>query len=94
VYLSSRGVKNPPGEAGKRLGQDEDWCAYWSPVKEPFGVVGIHIDATVAHGNTKVIVPVGAVKAVSSEKVHSPEDVWEIVCDAVGHLRGFKLGLN
>lgn len=66
-----------------------------SPTEEPFGFVGVHVDAAAAHGDAEIFVPVCAVEGVSlrcEEKRpgHAGKFVIIKICEevAVAHVFG------
>jgi hypothetical protein len=44
---------------------DDNRGADFSPGKDLSDIGGFHIDATVRHGNTKIVVPISAMKTVT-----------------------------
>ena len=50
--------------------------ADFSPVENYFGIWDGHIDTAVRHGSTEFVVPVSAVNAIATVKIHGVGDVW------------------
>ena len=62
-----------------------DQCPYTGKVKEPLGFRGRQVYAAVAHGMTKIVVPIGSVQPIPFVKIHGVGHVCQIVADA-GHI--------
>ena len=65
-----------PSKGDLVLGNDLDNGADVGPVINYFGIGVAHIDAAVAHGGAKIIVPVGAMNAIIAIEVHGVFDAW------------------
>lgn len=52
-------------------------CAHRGPIEQPSCVSGTQIDAAVAHGGAKIVVPIGAMQTVPFVKIHHVGDVRE-----------------
>ena len=63
------------------------------PIKEPPCILGAHVDTTMAHGSSKVIVPVCPMNTVALVKVHGVRHVREIVARAC-HVAVAVFGVN
>ena len=61
--------------------------ADFSPVENYFGIWDGHIDTAVRHGSTEVAMPVGAVDAIVTIKVHGVGNVGKVIIFA-GHESG------
>lgn len=64
-----------------------DQCTHLRPVIQPLRVERRCVDAAVAHGMAKVVVPVGAVNAIALIKVHHVRHIGQIVTGAAHRLR-------
>ena len=46
---------------------------------EPFGFAGAHIDAAMTHWRPKIIMPIGAMYAIVTVKIHCVRNIGEVV---------------
>ena len=55
------------------------------PAEQPFGILGAHVDTTMAHGHAEVLMPVGSVKSMAlSGEEGSPGDAGELIIVCIG----------
>lgn len=74
------------------LGNNLDDGADVGPVVDDFCISFGHVDAAMAHGSTKIIVPVRAVYAVVSVEIHGELHIWQIICVATCTTRHGSCG--
>ena len=58
---------------------DVDECPHWRKIIKPFGFATAHINATMTHGRTKIIMPIGAVNAIIAVKIHGVGNIGEVI---------------
>ena len=71
---------------------DVNECTQWRPVVKPFGICQVDIDASMAHGGTEVVMPVGTMNGIIFEKVHDVGHIIQavIVTQVIaGHVLSF-----
>ena len=64
-----------------------------SPVKQLFGLAGFQINTAVAHGLSKIVVPISAMQRITGVEVHGIRDFRQVIIGA-GHQRGRKFPIN
>lgn len=65
-------TKKPSIARGLRcfLGNDLDNGADIGPLKDLFGFIDAHVDAAMAHGGAKIVVPISAMDGIVAIKIH------------------------
>lgn len=59
--------------------------AYAGPIKQPLCIRCIHIDTTVAHWSSKIVVPVRPMKAIPLIEIHDVRNIRQIISGS-GHV--------